>query len=69
MRKYYYYTYRDYCSIGCDVIYSDNGEFDLFEAVSNLRLKHGFDFIIDNWKEISSTQYEKLKEYFDNQNK
>lgn len=73
MRKYWYYTYKTRNCIGSGVCYSDDGEFDIVGRIKYLESKYpehkGNLIIIDNWKEISSNQYEKLNEYFDNQEK
>lgn len=68
MRKYWYYTYSTANSVGDRVCYSDSGEFELCESINILREIYG-DAIITSWKEISSTQYEKLSKYFDDQQK
>lgn len=68
MRKFYYYTYEAANSIGDRICYSDSGEFELYEIIKSLREIYGV-AIITSWHEISSTQYEKLRKYFENQNK
>lgn len=68
MRKYWYYTYATANSVGDRVCYSDSGEFELCESIKILRNIYGV-AIITSWHEISSIQYEKLKEYFDNKEK
>lgn len=73
MRKYYYYTYKTIDSIGSGICYSEDGEFDIVGRIKYLEEQfpsnRGILIVIDNWKEISSNQYEKLNQYFDNQNK
>lgn len=73
MRKYWYYTYKTRNYIGSGICCSDDGEFDIVGRIKFLESKYpehkGNIIIIDNWKEISSNQYEKLNEYFDNQEK
>lgn len=66
MRKYWYYTYETSKSFGNRICYSDSGEFDLAERLESLEKELG-NVIIKGWHEISSTQYEKLRRYFDNQ--
>lgn len=68
MRKYWYYTYEAAKSFGNRICYSDSGEFDLVEKLESLEKEMG-DVIIKGWHEISSSQYEKLMRYFDNQKK
>lgn len=72
MRKYWYYTFKTANSIGNGVSYSDDGEFDIVERTKHIKekfsdIKGGV--VIDNWHEISSTQYEKLSKYFADKNK
>lgn len=73
MRKYWYYTYKTKNCIGSGICYSDDGEFDIFGRMEVLESQYpenkGSLIVIDNWKEISCTQYEKMCEYFENQNK
>ena len=66
MRKYWYYTYETSKSFGNRICYSDSGEFDLAERLESLEKELG-NVIIKGWHEISSTQYQKLRRYFDNQ--
>lgn len=68
MRKYWYYTYEAAKSFGNRICYSDSGEFDLAERLESLEKKMG-NVIIKGWHEISSSQYEKLMRYFDNNKK
>lgn len=67
MRKYWYYTYRTVESIGFGICYSDEEEFDLFAKIKYLQeeysIKKNTIIVIDNWREISSEQYEKLNDY------
>lgn len=69
MRKYYYYTYQTKSGTGYAVSYSDTGEFELFERTKWISNHCKQQCIITNWKEISCTQYEKMRDYFENQNK
>lgn len=72
MRKYWYYTFKTANNIGNGVSYSDDGEFDIVEKTKHIEGKFS-DIkgcvVIDNWHEISSTQYEKLSKYFADRNK
>lgn len=68
MRRYYYYVCSSGNSVWSKVCYSDNGEFDVALRLEFLHRTCRYATII-SWKEISSTQYEKLSKYFDNQNK
>lgn len=68
MRKYWYYTYQTGHSIGCGVNHSDNGEFDVTRTIDYLSEAYNLDsasIVITNWKEISSSLYEKLFASFD----
>lgn len=73
MRRYWYYTYKTRDSIGSGICYSDDEEFDIVGKIKYLEEQYpsnrGILVVIDNWKEISKNQYEKLNEYFDNRNK
>lgn len=69
MRKYWYYTYEVKSAFGCGVDFSDSGEFDLCEITKAIMDRYKKNCVITNWKEISSTQFEKLSKYFENQNK
>lgn len=73
MRKYWYYTYKTRNSIGSGICYSNDGEFDIAGKIEYLESKHPDNkdnlIVIDNWKEISKEQYEKMNQYFDNKNK
>lgn len=69
MRKYYYYSFRSGNGVGNGVIFTDESCFEVFEEQMRLEKKHGAWCIITFWHEISCAQYEKMKEYFDNQNK
>lgn len=73
MRKYWYYTYKTRNSIGSGICYSDDGEFDIAGRINYLEEQflsnRGMLIVIDNWKEISSSQYEKLNQYFESQKK
>lgn len=67
MRKYWYYTYQTSNSTGCGARYSDDGEFDVVAVINYLSESYNMDvssIIITNWKEISSSLYEKLCEHF-----
>lgn len=73
MRTYWYYTYKTKYSIGSGICYTEDKEFDIAGEIKYLesRWPENRDglIVIDNWKEISKEQYEKLNQYFDNQNK
>lgn len=72
MRKYWYYTYKTANLFGCGVCLSDDGEFDILGRMEYIGNKCSVDkgtVVIDNWHEISSTQYEKLSKYFADKNK
>lgn len=69
MRKYWYYTYKAVSSFGSGVSWSDDGEFDILKAVEHVKNKYSVDVVIENWHEISSTQYEKLNSFYDANNK
>lgn len=69
MRKYYYYTYKIGESEMLRTTWSDSGEFEITEEIKELRQQHCRIPYITFWKEISSTQFEKLSKYFENQNK
>lgn len=69
MRKYYYYTYKTCGAMGGGIAYSDNGEFDLFDTMEFLAKKFNENAVVTFWQEISSQQYEKMRKYFDSQNK
>lgn len=67
MRKYWYYTYKSATSFGSGISVSDDGEFDILRAMYHIKEKHHVDATIDSWHEISSSQYEKLNEFYDKQ--
>lgn len=69
MRKYWYYTYKTVSSFGSGVCWSDNGEFDILNTAEHLKNKYSVDIVIENWHEISSTQYEKLNSFYEANNK
>lgn len=69
MRKYYYYVYRVDGRFGNGICYSDSGEFELLGMMEILKEQNKADCIITFWREISSSQYEKMRKYFENQNK
>lgn len=69
MRKYYYYVYESQKAFGCNICYSDSGEFDLSMCYDCLSVLKGQPFVIKFWHEISSSQYEKMSKYFENQKK
>lgn len=68
MRKYWYYTYKSVSSFGSGVSWSDDGEFDILRAMEHVKSKYSVDVVIENWHEISSTQYEKLNSFYDTNN-
>lgn len=69
MRKYYYYTYKIGKKEMLRTTWSDSGEFEIAEEMRELRNFHCVIPYITFWHEISSTQFEKLSKYFENQNK
>lgn len=69
MRKYYYYAASSATSTFSGVNYSETGEFEIFETLSWLAKKYNKEYVITFWQEISETQHEKMRKYFDNQGK
>lgn len=69
MRKYYYYSFKTERNFGSGVWITDESCFDVFEAQDTVSKNCGEGCTILFWHEISCDQYEKMKEYFDNQNK
>lgn len=68
MRKYWYYTCASGYGLWSEVCYSDSGKFDLEQRLKILNNKYRRATII-SWHEISTNEYEKLRDYFENKNK
>ena len=66
---YYYYVYESSNGTGNAVTWSDNGGFEILEMTNFLRNLWSDNCIITFWSEISSSQYEKMSKYFENQSK
>ena len=62
MRKFYYYTYKGDKFYGMGLTYSDDSCFPLYETTKLLREQNGVLTTVDFWKEISSEEYDKMKE-------
>lgn len=69
MRKYYYYVTKTSKGEGWNVCYSDSGEFPLSDELKKWSKLYRLGLIITFWHEISSSQYEKMSKYFENQKK
>lgn len=67
MRTYWYYTYKCSSSFGSGVSYSFSEDFGIVEVYEYLRKNLSKNVVVTNWKQISKSQYEKMEEYFDNQ--
>lgn len=67
MNKYWYYTYQAANYSGSGTCITNDGEFNIAEVIKTVaeyhNLKDRTSIQITNWKEISSSQYEKLRNY------
>lgn len=69
MKHYWYFIFVSHIKTGQRVCVSSGEEFDLCEMTKILDKVNNEKCIITYWHEISAEQYEKMKEYLENDKK